>query len=273
MVGRCLKQLGFSLQANAKTLEGKDHEDRDAQFRHISAAISAQKTDGNPSISVDTKKKELVGQYKNAGQDLRPKGQPTKVASHDFIGELGRANPYGVYDLFAGTGWVSVGTSADTSEFAVESVRRWWHAVGTAQYPMATSILITADCGGSNGYRVRLWKVALQQLADELGVKIHVCHFPPGTSKWNKIEHQLFSFITKNWRGKPLVDYRTIVSLIEGTTTRTGLTVRCELDSTEYEKGKKVTDEELAAVNIVRDDFHGEWNYTILPSPLRQAGM
>lgn len=269
LVGRCLKELGFSLQANAKVLEGSSHEDRDAQFRHIYQTIHEQREAGDPTISVDTKKKELVGNYKNAGTDLRPKGNPTLVKSHDFIGDLGRANPYGVLDIFACSGWVSVGMTADTAEFAVETIRRWWHGVGRVRYPDAKTILITADCGGSNGYRVRLWKVALQKLADELGIGIRVCHFPPGTSKWNQIEHQLFSFITQNWRGRPLVDFATIVSLIGATKTKKGLTVECHLDDGQYEKGKKISDSELNSVNIVRDTFHGEWNYTIWPRSQR----
>ena len=219
----------------------------------------------NPAISVDTKKKELVGEYKNGGREYRPKGQPEKVDVHDFKGELGRVSPYGVYDLHDNSGWVSVGISADTSEFAVESIRRWWNSMGYERYPQASELFITADCGGSNGYRTRLWKLELQRLADELGIPITVCHFPPGTSKWNKIEHRLFSFITFNWRGKPLRTYQTVVNLIAATTTRTGLEVQCELDPWGYEKGRKVSDEEMETINLRPHRFHGEWNYTIDP--------
>lgn len=265
-VAQQLKALGFSLQAAAKTLEGKQHEHRDAQFLYINEEIHSHHAAGNPCISVDTKKKELIGNYKNAGQEYRPKGQPVEVDTHDFMGELGRAAPYGIYDLFAGTGWVSVGQSADTSEFAVATIRRWWIKVGKPLYPQATSLLVTADCGGSNGHQVRLWKKELQQFAQEFSINVRVCHFPPGTSKWNKIEHQLFSRISRNWRGQTLVDYQTIISLISDTTTRTGLTVQCELDETIYQKGRKVSDKEFAGLNIQRDVFQGDWNYTMLPS-------
>ena len=264
-VGRVLKLQGFSLQANSKTVEGHQHADRDAQFEYINARTKAQHAAGNPVISVDTKKKELVGNYKNGGRELCPKGEPTKVDVHDFMGELGRASPYGVYDVGENAGWVSVGISADTSEFAVESIRRWWKAMGSPRYPDAGELLITADCGGSNGYRIRLWKLELQQLANDLGFPVTVCHLPPGTSKWNKIEHRMFSFITMNWRGKPLVNYQTIISLIAATTTTKGLTVRCELDDGTYEKGRKVGDAELASVSLHPHEFHGEWNYTIRP--------
>ena len=266
LVGRLLKRLGFSLQANQKTREGASHPDRNAQFEHISAEVKAFQSAGQPVISVDTKKKELVGDFKNAGRELRPKGQPEPVRVHDFIiPELGKAVPYGVYDVAANAGWVNLGISHDTAAFAVESIRRWWHELGTARYPNATRLLINADCGGSNGVRVRLWKRELQVLADELGIAITVCHLPPGTSKWNRIEHRLFAFITQNWRGKPLVSYEVIVQLIANTTTKTGLTVACRLDADVYEKGIKVSDAEMDALNIKLADFHGEWNYTIAP--------
>jgi|SaaInlV_200m_DNA_2_1039689.scaffolds.fasta_scaffold24542_1 transposase len=265
-VGRLLKTLGYSLQGNRKTLEGTSHPDRDAQFEYINQKTAEQSANGEPSISVDTKKKELVGPYKNVGKALRPKGEPEKVNGHDFRGELGRANPYGVYDIERNEGWVSVGISSDTAEFAVESIRRWWNEMGRLRYPDATSLLTTADCGGSNGYRTRLWKLELQRLADDLGLAVTVCHLPPGTSKWNKIEHRLFSFIAMNWRGRPLVDYQTIVQLIAATTTEAGLQVRCALDENEYEKGRKVSDAEMAALNLHRHEFHGDWNYTLTPS-------
>ena len=261
-----LKELGYSLQGNRKTLEGTAHPDRNAQFEYLNGKTAGQIAKGEPVISVDTKKKELVGQYKNAGKDLRPMGLPEEVDVHDFMGDLGRASPYGVYDIKENEGWVSVGISADTSEFAVASIRRWWNEMGRQRYPEASEILITADGGGSNGSRVRLWKVELQGLADELGLKITVCHLPPGTSKWNKIEHRLFSFITLNWRGRPLADYQTIVQLIAATTTTKGLRVRCALDESKYEKGRKVTDAEMAALNLCRHEFHGDWNYTFSPS-------
>jgi len=264
-VARLLKLLNFSLQSNRKTLEGTQHADRDAQFRYINARTKKQLKAGNPTISVDTKKKELVGEFKNGGAEYRPKGSPEKVNVHDFKGELGRVSPYGIYDIQDNSGWVSVGISADTSEFAVEAIRRWWNAMGYERYSHASELLITADCGGSNGYRTRLWKLELQRLADELGIPVTVCHFPPGTSKWNKIEHRLFSFITINWRGKPLRSYQTVVKLIAGTTTRTGLNVQCELDPYEYEKGRKVSDAEMETVDLRPHKFHGEWNYTIHP--------
>lgn len=264
-VGRLLKKLKYSLQANRKTTEGSQNPDRNEQFEYINERTTKQLAAGNPAVSVDTKKKELVGDYKNVGREYRPKGQPEAVAVHDFIGELGRANPYGVYDIDDDSAWVSVGISSDTSEFAVESVRRWWNAMGYDRYSEANELLITADCGGSNGYRTRLWKVELQRLADELGIPVTVCHFPPGTSKWNKIEHRLFSFITTNWRGKPLRDYQTIVNLIAATSTETGLKVRCEIDDSEYQKGRKVTDAEMASLNIRPHEFHSDWNYTISP--------
>ncbi len=264
-VGRLLKQLKYSLQGNRKTLEGAQHPDRNAQFEYINAQTKQQLTKGSPAVSVDTKKKELVGDYKNGGREYRPQGEPDKVSVHDFIGELGRANPYGVYDIHDDSAWVSVGISSDTAEFAVETIRRWWNTMGFDRYPEANRLLITADCGGSNGHRTRLWKLELQTLADELGIPVTVCHFPPGTSKWNKIEHRLFSFITMNWRGKPLRSYQTIINLIAATTTATGLDVRCAMDDSYYQKGRKVTEAEIESINIRRHDFHGDWNYTISP--------
>ena len=266
LVGRLLRRLGFSLQANAKTREGTGHPDRNAQFEHINAEMTAFQAAGEPAISVDTKKRELVGDFKNSGLELRPKGQPEPVRVHDFvIPELGKAVPYGVYDIAANAGWVNLGINHDTAAFAVESIRRWWHELGAARYPTATRLLITADCGGSNGARVRLWKRELQVLADELGIAITVCHLPPGTSKWNRIEHRLFAFITQNWRGKPLVSHQVIVQLIANTRTKTGLTVACRIDASAYEKGIKVSDAEMAVLNIQPANFHGEWNYTFTP--------
>jgi transposase len=266
MVAELLHELGYSLQGNAKTLEGGNHPDRNAQFEHIHQEVRARTAPGQPVISVDTKKKELVGDFKNSGRELCPKGQPEPVRVHDFvIPELGRANPYGVYDLAHNTGWVSVGVDHDTAGFAVETIRRWWHGMGRALYPRAKRLLIVADGGGSNGSRVRLWKVELQKLADELGLIVDVCHLPPGTSKWNKIEHRLFSFISQNWRGKPLISHEVMVNLIAATTNKGGLKVHCVLDTNRYAKGIKVSDEELKAVKLVRDEFHGEWNYSIHP--------
>jgi len=269
VVGALLRDEGFSLQANSKTLEGSSHPDRDAQFAHIARSTSAALAGGQPVISVDTKKKELVGPFRNPGREWRPQGTPEQVRVHDFlIEELGRAVPYGVYDLAANAGWVSVGMDGDTAEFAVQAIRRWWQDVGQPRYPHARKLTITADGGGSNGSRVRLWKRELQRLANELGLEITVHHLPPGTSKWNKIEHRLFSYISRNWRAKPLVSYRTIVELIGATTTKTGLAVRCELDQRAYPKGISVSDEDMAALNIHRDPFHSEWNYTIKPQKL-----
>jgi len=266
-VGTLLKDLGYSLQGNRKTLEGASHPDRNAQFEFINEKIETALGAGQPVISVDTKKKELVGQYKNGGKEWRPQGQPEAVKVHDFVDdELGRANPYGVYDLGSNSAWVSVGTDHDTSSFAVATVRRWWFAMGKAIYPDAKELMITADGGGSNGSRVRLWKLELQRLADELAIPIRVSHFPPGTSKWNKIEHRLFSYISLNWRGQPLVSHEVIVNLIAATTTRKGLKVRAQLDTNPYPKGIKVSDEEFASIRLARDDFHGEWNYTITPN-------
>jgi hypothetical protein len=268
LVGRLLRRLGFSLQANAKTREGSSHPDRNAQFEHINVVVTAFQAAGQPVISVDTKKKELVGDFKNGGRELRPKGQPEPVRVHDFvIPELGKAVPYGVYDITANEGWVNLGINHDTAAFAVESIRRWWHELGAPRYPAARRLLITADCGGSNGVRVRLWKRELQVLADELAIAISVCHLPPGTSKWNRIEHRMFAFITQNWRGKPLVSHEVIVQLIANTTTTTGLTVACRIDASPYEKGIKVSDAEMADLNIWPADFHGEWNYTFEPRP------
>jgi len=267
VVGELLKAQKFSLQANSKTNEGGDHPDRDAQFSYINQSVTTALAAQHPVISVDTKKKELVGEFKNAGREWRPQGEPEQVRVHDFlIKELGRAVPYGIYDLAANAGWVSVGMNHDTSAFAVHTIRRWWQDIGCRRYPGAKRLTITCDGGGSNGSRVRLWKLELQKLANELGIEITVHHLPPGTSKWNKIEHRLFSFITMNWRAKPLVSYQVIIDLISATTTETGLKVVCELDDNVYPKGVVVSNEELAAINIVRADFHGEWNYTIKPS-------
>jgi hypothetical protein len=264
--GELLHELGYSLQANRKTLEGSTHADRDQQFQHINQQVTQLLTQRQPVISVDTKKKELVGDFKNAGAELRPKGDPENVRVHDFvIPELGRAAPYGVYDLANNSGWVSVGVDHDTSAFAVETIRRWWHSMGQQSYPQASELLITADSGGSNGSRVRLWKVELQRFADETGLELPVCHLPPGTSKWNKIEHRLFSFISQNWRGKPLVSHQVIVDLISATSTKAGLKVHAQIDSNLYPSGLKVSDKEVAALHIERDAFHGEWNYRILP--------
>lgn len=266
LVAELLHELGYSLQANRKTLEGASHPDRDAQFGHINERVQAFQASGDPVISVDTKKKELVGDFKNGGREWRPRGESEAVRVHDFaIKELGKVNPYGVYDVAKDTGWVSVGVDHDTATFAVQSIRGWWGSMGQAEYPMAGRLLITADGGGSNGSRVRLWKVGLQKLANETGLAISVCHLPPGTSKWNKIEHRLFSFISQNWRGRPLVSHEVIVNLIAATTTKAGLSVRCRLDTNPYPAGLKVSDEEMAAIRIQQDDFHGEWNYTILP--------
>ena len=266
VVADLLRHLGYSLQANRKTREGTEHPDRDAQFGYINRKVKQALAANEPAISVDTKKKELVGDFRNGGREWRPKGRPEPVRVHDFIiPELGRAAPYGVYDIADNVGWVSVGIDNDTASFAVNSIRRWWKTMGRARYPHATKLLITADCGGSNGVRVRLWKRELQALADELGIAITVCHLPPGTSKWNKIEHRLFSFITQNWRGKPLVSLKTIVQLIAATTTTTGLKVRCAIDPKTYPAGVKVTDREMDALEILRHSFHGDWNYTIRP--------
>lgn len=267
LIGELLHDLGYSLQGNRKTREGTCHPDRDAQFRYINDRVKDALAAGEPAISVDTKKKELVGDFRNGGREWHPKGSPEDVRVHDFvIPGLGRAVPYGIYDIADNTGWVSVGIDHDTAAFAVNAIHDGWMQMGRARYPNATHLVITADGGGSNGSRVRLWKVELQKLADDLGLTITVCHLPPGTSKWNKIEHCLFSFITVNWRGKPLVTHQAIVQLIAATTTETGLEVRCALDTNTYPAGVKISDEELDALNIIRHDFHGDWNYTIHPT-------
>src|SRR3954471_9234233 len=261
-----LHELGYSLQAPRKTREGGGHPDRDAQFRHINRQVIAFQERGQPVISVDTKKKELVGDFKNAGREWQPEGRPEEARIYDFPDKhLGKVIPRGVYDLTLDEGWVSVGVDHDTAQFAAETLRRWWQEMGSQVYADAEGLLITADSGGSNSRRSRLWKVAIQELADLLGFPISVCHFPPGTSKWNKIEHRMFSHITQNWRGRPLVSRAVVVNLIGQTTTETGLEVRAELDPGHYQKGIKVKDDELAAVRITRDEFHGEWNYTISP--------
>ena len=266
-VSSLLKQLGYSLQSNRKRLEGSQHPDRNAQFEHINEEVRRQLKAKEPVISVDTKKRELVGSYKNKGRELRPKHDPDVVRVHDFVDKkLGRATPYGVYDIGQDEAWVSVGISHGTGEFAVETIRTWWNEMGEATYPNASSLLITADGGGSNGYRLRLWKVELQKLADELQIPIRVCHLPPGTSKWNKIEHRLFSFITQNWRGKPLVTHQVIVELIASTKTRKGLTVRSRVDERHYAKGRRISDKQLAEVNLIPNEFHGDWNYRVVPN-------
>lgn len=268
MVAELLHELEYSLQANSKTLEGPAHPDRDAQFHHIADKSREFQQAGQPVISVDTKKKELVGDFKNNGREQRPKGDPEKVRVHDFvIPELGRAAPYGVYDVTKNAGWVSVGTDPATAAFAAQSIRRWWQSMGAKAYPDAARLLITADSGGSNGARVRLWKVELQKLADQTGLEISVCHLPPGTSKWNKIEHRMFSFIRQNWRGKPLLSHQAIVNLIAATTTKTGLQVRAEIDRGKYPKGVKISRQQVNEILLQRDPFHGEWNYTIFPRP------
>jgi transposase len=267
MVAELLHEMGYSLQANRKVREGADHPDRNAQFEFINDQVQKFLEAGEPAISVDTKKKELVGDFKNGGTEWQPKGEPEEVRVHDFkIKELGRVAPYGIYDIGENLGWVGVGTDHDTAEFAVSTIRNWWRSMGTSIYPNAQKLLITADGGGSNGSRLRLWKTELQRFADEIAIPVTVSHFPPGTSKWNKIEHRLFSFITKNWRGKPLASHEVIVNLIAATTTNSGLRVHAEIDASEYPMGKKVTDRELGLVNIQRNQFHGEWNYTISPS-------
>ena len=264
-LSRLLKKLGYSLQSNKKRLEGEQHPDRNAQFENIAEKVRRQQEKGDPAISVDTKKKELVGSYKNAGRELRPTHAPDSVNVHDFIGEQGKAAPYGVYDLSQNEGWVSVGLSHDTGEFAVASIRAWWQEMGKSTYPDASSLLITADGGGSNGYRLRLWKVELQKLANELGFPISVSHLPPGTSKWNKIEHRMFCHITNNWRGRPLISREVVVNLIGGTTTKSGLRIQSRLDENVYQAGIKVSDQELAELAIECDPFHGEWNYRLMP--------
>ena len=268
VVAKLLRKLGYSLQSNRKTREGSKHPDRDAQFQYLDARMKEHMAEHSPVISVDTKKKELVGDFKNGGRELRPKASPEEVRVHDFIDpELGRAVPYGIYDIADNKGWVSVGVDHDTAAFAVNTIRTWWSTMGRARYPTAKRLMITADGGGSNGARVRLWKVELQKLVDEIGIPVTVCHLPPGTSKWNKIEHRLFAFITKNWRGKPLVSHQAIVQLIGATTTQKGLQVRATLDTNTYPAGIKVSDDEMATLAIDRHAFHGEWNYTLRPRP------
>ncbi len=272
-VGDLLREEGFSLQGNAKTLEGTRHPDRDAQFRYISGQARAHQEAGDPVISVDTKKKELIGEFRNAGREWRPKGQPEAVRTHDFPEDsAGKAIPYGVYDVTANAGWVNVGTDHDTAAFAVESTRRWWNAGGQAGYPAARRLLVTADAGGSNGYRTRAWKAGLAALAAETGLEITCCHFPPGTSKWNKVEHRLFSAITMNWRGRPLTSHDVVINSIAATTTRTGLTVQARLDEGSYPTGVKVSNAQMAALPISRHPFHGDWNYTLCPAAGNAAG-
>jgi Rhodopirellula transposase DDE domain len=269
-VARLLYDAGYSLQANRKTREGNGHPDRNAQFEHISQQVQRVQKRGQPVVSVDTKKKELVGDFKNSGQQWRPEGDPQKVRVHDFKDkELGKAIPYGVYDMTNNQGWVSVGIDHDTAYFAANTIRRWWEDMGSKRFPRATEVMITADGGGSNSSRSRLWKVALQGLADQLDMKLKVCHFPPGTSKWNKIEHRLFSYITSNWRGQPLVSHQAILNLIASTTTKTGLVVQAAMDTNTYQTGIKVSDEEMANLRITPCDFHGNWNYAIAPRKQR----
>lgn len=266
-VGRLLKTAGYSLQSNRKTREGGDHPDRNAQFEHINATVRSFQKRDQPVISVDTKKKELIGNFRNGGCEWRPKGEPEQVLVHDFMDkELGKAIPYGVYDVTGNEGWVSVGIDHDTARFAVEAIRRWWKKMGAKRHRTAKQLLITADGGGSNSSRCRLWKVALQDLATWLEMPIHVCHFPPGTSKWNKIEHRMFCHITQNWRGRPLVSHEVIINLIANTSTEQGLRIKAELDKANYPLKTKVSDEELATVKIKRHTFHGEWNYSIRPT-------
>ena len=266
-VSMLLRDMGYSLQANQKTMEGKQHPDRNAQFEYINKRVRSHQRSAQPVISVDTKKKEKVGDFKNGGQEWHPKGHPEIVRVHDFIDkELGKVAPYGVYDLTKNNGWGSIGIDHDTAAFAVASIRRWWRKMGRPAYSKASDLLITADSGGSNSSRNRLWKVELQKMANQTGLTITVCHFPPGTSKWNKIEHRMFSFITKNWRGKPLIDRATIVNLIGSTKTKEGLKIRCELDTRTYPKGIKVPDAQLEKVNLKKHQFHGDWNYTIYPN-------
>lgn len=270
VIGNILTKMGYCLQSNRKTYEGGKHPDRNAQFEHINEKVKAFMAEGLPVISVDTKKKELVGNFKNGGKELRPQGDPEDVRTHDFpIKGKGKVSPYGVYDLAKNDAWVSVGVDRDTAAFAVESIRRWWFSMGSKVYTRATRLLITADGGGSNGSRVRLWKKELQRFANETGMSVSVCHLPPGTSKWNKIEHRLFSYITQNWRGKPLVSHEVIINLIAATRTRKGLKVNCELDTNVYPKGVKVSKQEMKAINLVPDSFHGEWNYEIRPNEVK----
>lgn len=268
-VGKLLAELGYSLQSNRRTKEGSSHPDRNAQFEHINRRVNLFQTRGLPAISVDTKKKENIGNYANKGKEYSKKGQPEEVEVYDFINkELGKVAPYGIYDLFRNEGFVNVGISSDTAEFAVNSIRSWWYEMGKTKYLHAAEILITADCGGSNGYRVKLWKLELQKFANETGMMINVCHFPPGTSKWNKIEHKMFSFISKNWRGKPLITRETVVNLIGNTKTRNGLKIKVKLDETIYKKGREISQKEFKNVRIEKFNFHGEWNYKIKPQSL-----
>ena len=265
-VAGLLRRAGYSLQANRKTREGASHPDRNAQFEHINAQVRRFQNRDQPAISVDTKKKELIGDFKNSGREWRPRGEPEEVRVHDFLDKkLGKAIPYGVYDMVNNQGWVSVGIDHDTAQFAVHSIRQWWKQMGRRRFPRASALLITADGGGSNSPRSRLWRVSLQGLADELGLRLHLCHFPPGTSKWNRIEHRLFSFITQNWRGKPLVNHQTVVSLIASTTTQTGLVVKAALDTNHYQTAVKVTDEQLHQLRLTPHAFHGDWNYMLTP--------
>ena len=265
-VSRELKEMGYSLQGNKKVLEGASHPDRNEQFEYINEQVKMHQEHNRPVISVDTKKKELIGNYQNTGKELCPQGKPIEVNVHDFEDkELGKVRPYGVYDINRNEAWVNVGTDSDTSEFAVESIRRWWLCMGKENYEEATEMYITADSGGSNGYRVRLWKQKLQEFANETGIIVNVSHFPPGTSKWNKIEHRLFSYISQNWRGKPLINHEVVVNLIANTTTNKGLLVKCSLDENKYPKGKKVTESELASILLDKAEFHGDWNYKIIP--------
>lgn len=265
-VGTLLREMGYSLQGNKKTLEGANHPDRNAQFEHINKQVKGFSNENQPVISVDTKKKENIGNFKNNGKEYRKKGDPMKVSGHDFPDKkLGKVAPYGIYDVMKNIGWVNVGISSDTAKFAVQSIRSWWYGMGQKEYPKAKKILITADCGGSNSYKTRLWKVELQKLATELQKEIFVSHFPPGTSKWNKIEHKMFCFISSNWRGKPLVDRATVVNLIGNTTTKKGLRIEARLDENHYEKGIIIPDKEFSAIHLHKDPFHGEWNYSITP--------
>ncbi len=273
IVAELLHEMGYSLQSNRKTKEGTSHPGRNVQFEYLNRKVKRYLATKQPVISVDTKKRALVGDFKNGGRELRPRGDPEKVRLHDFvIPALGRATPYGIYDLARNAGWVSVGVDHDTASFAVESIRRWWRSMGQAAYPRASRLLITADAGGSNGMRVRLWKLELQKLADETGLRMTVAHLPPGTSKWNKIEHRLFSYISMNWRGKPLISHEVIVNLIASATTQAGLRVHSELDPRSYPAGIKVTDREIAQIALRRDRFHGDWNYTIHPRKVSQNG-
>ncbi|TWT74301.1 ISAzo13 family transposase [Allorhodopirellula solitaria] len=272
-ISEILRSLGYSLQGNRKSREGKDHPDRDAQFKHIAARVKAYRHGGRPAVSVDTKKKEVLGNKANVGREYRPKGDPLEVDTHDFPDKkLGKAVPYGVYDIAENEAMVSIGVSSDTAEFAVEAIRRWWQELGQERYGRPSRLLITADSGGSNAHRSRLWKLELQQLANETGMKIEVCHYPPGTSKWNKIEHRLFCHITRNWRGVPLETHQVVVSLVGSTKTNEGLEVHCWLDEGQYKTGRKVTDNEMQSIRLKRNSFHGDWNYEIQPHKNRSNG-